>query len=171
MRDSEVFKSGGVILEGFELVLQSRYLTQIFPRGVLCVCARVHACMFCHDHLFQCVKWNIREEIGGLTQLSGHWQFISEKKNLRNKSKMANNCKLHIVGNYDMLEEFSEEMRKNNWASLHRRNKVFLCIYRGIKMGKGRVWGRGYRGMAISRVGLKTSFLDRTQLSSEMILQ
>ena len=74
MRDSEVFKSGGVVLEGFELVLQSRYLTQpdISTRCVVCVCARAHACMFCHDHLFWCVKWNIREEIGGLTQLSGH---------------------------------------------------------------------------------------------------
>lgn len=44
MRDSEVFKSGGVVLEGFELVLQSRYLTQpdISTRCVVCVCAHVH---------------------------------------------------------------------------------------------------------------------------------
>ena len=50
MRDSEVFKGGGVVLEGFELVLQSRYLDQsdISTRCGVCVCVCVCVCVYVH---------------------------------------------------------------------------------------------------------------------------
>ena len=37
---------------------------------------------------------------------------LFQKRNLRNKSKLANNYMLHLMGNYDMLEEFREEKKE-----------------------------------------------------------
>ena len=39
------------------------------------------------------------------------------------------------------------------------------------KGGAGRAQGGGHRGTAVPRVGLKTSLLNTTQLSPEMILK
>lgn len=55
---------------------------------------------------------------------------------------------LHLVGNYNVLEEFKEEGKRGGIirASLHRRSKVFLGVYRGRGMGKeetGRARGGG----------------------------
>lgn len=79
---------------------------------------------------------------------------------------------LHLVGNYNVLEEFKEEKRGGIIrVSLHRRSKDFLGVYRGRGMGKeetGRAWGGGDRNRPVP---LKTSLHSTTQSSSEMILQ
>ena len=141
MRDSEVFKSGGVVLEGFELVLQSRYLNQsdISTRCVVCVCVCAHVCMLCHGRLFGCDKQNIREETGGLTQ-AFRALIIYFRKRILETSLSWQTTTCYLLWEIMTCQKNSEkkERRKNNWASLHRRNKAFLGIYRGMKMGKGR---------------------------------
>lgn len=98
---------------------------------------RESLCLNQSDTSGRSAEGDTREEIRGITQAFSEPTFyFVEKRNLRNLNWQTTMC--CILGNYNVLGEFKEEEKRGGIirASLHRRSKVFLDVYRGRGWGK-----------------------------------